>query len=97
MRYTLLALLGGALGFELWTRSTYAAAKSEMTSQLRRDALYDSASAGRYAAEVLAVSALATGASAVWLYLRKPNTGATTNASIGIFPTPGGFALSGQF
>jgi hypothetical protein len=93
------ALLGGGLGFEIWAESRYAAAKSEMTSQLRRDSLYDAANTKRYVAEAIAVSGLATGGLAVWLYLRddKREHGATINASVHVVPTATGLALSGQF
>src|SRR5262249_8804286 len=64
-----LALLGGALGFELWAEAQYDAAKSEMTSKPHRDALYSSANTHRYIAEALAASGLAAGGAAVWLYL----------------------------
>lgn len=94
-----LALLGGGLGFELWARSGYDAAKSEMTSQSRRDSLYNSANTKRYVAEAFAVSGLAAGGAAVWLYLRDRNVerGATSNANMHVVPTTTGLALSGQF
>ena len=93
------ALLGGGFGFELWAESRYDAAKSEMTSQPRRDALYNSANTKRYVAEALAVSGLAAGGAAVWLYLRDGNRerGAMTDTSVHVVPTPTGLALSGQF
>jgi hypothetical protein len=94
-----LALLGGGLGFELWAESRYAAAKSEMTSQLRRESLYNSANTKRYVAEAVAVSGLAAGGAAVWLYLRNDNRerDATTNAGMHVVPTATGLALAGQF
>jgi hypothetical protein len=94
-----LALLGGGLGFELWAESRYDAAKSEMTSQLRRNSLYNEANTKRYVAEGLAVSGLAAGGAAVWLYLRDGNRerDATTNPSVRVMPTATGLALSGQF
>jgi hypothetical protein len=94
-----LALLGGGLGFELWAESRYDAAKSEMTSQVRRDSLYNSANTKRHVAETLAVSGLAAGGVTVWLYLRDRNheRDATTDASVHVVPTANGLALSGQF
>jgi len=93
------ALLSSGLGFELWAESRYAAAKSEQTSQLRRDSLYNSATTKRQVAEALAVSALAAGGVAVWLYLRDGNRerSGATNPSVHVVPTASGLAVSGQF
>lgn len=93
------ALLGGGLGSELWAESRYAAAKSEMTSQPRRDSLYNSANTSRYIAEALAVSGLAAGVAAVLLYLRDGNRqhDPRSNAGVHVVPTSTGFSLSGQF
>ena len=96
-----LVLLGGGLGFELWAESTYTAAKSEMTSQLRRDTLYHSANTKRYVAEGLAAAGLAAAGAAVWLYLRNGNRehDATTHASVRVVPMATSISLSllGQF
>jgi hypothetical protein len=94
-----LALLGGGLGFELWAESRYDAAKSEMASQSHRDSLYDAANTRRYVGEVLAVTGLAAGGVAVWLYLRDRTLerGATAGASVAVVPTATGLALHGQF
>jgi hypothetical protein len=94
-----LALLGGGLSFELWAESRYAAANAEMTSQPRRESLYNSANTKRYVAEAIAVSGLAAGGTTVWLYLRDGNRerDATTNASVRVVPTVTGLALAGQF
>jgi hypothetical protein len=94
-----LVLLGGGLGFELWAESKYGAAKSEMTSQSRRDSLYDSANTRRFAAEALAAGGFAAGGVAVWLYLRDRGRlrDAVTGARTRIIPTRAGLALSGQF
>lgn len=94
-----LALLGSGLGFELRAESSYDAAKSEMTNQPRRDSLYNSANTKRYLAEALAVSGLAAGGAAVWLYLRGDNheRDATRGASVHVVPTATGLALSGRF
>jgi hypothetical protein len=75
------------------------AAKSEMTSQLRRNTLYNSANTKRYVAEAIAVSGLAAGGAAVWLYLRNDNRerDATTNVGVHVVPTATGLALAGQF
>jgi hypothetical protein len=77
----------------------YVAAKSEMTSQPRRESLYNSANTKRYVAEALVVSRLPAGGVAVWLYLRDGNRerDATTDASVHVVPTATGLALSGRF
>jgi hypothetical protein len=94
-----LALLGGGLGFELWAESRYDAAKSERMSQPRRDSLYDAANTRRYVAEALAVSGLAAGGAALWLYLRNSNRtpDTTIDARVHVVPTATGLALSGRF
>jgi hypothetical protein len=94
-----LALLGSGLGLELSAESRYDAARSEMTSQLRRGSLYSSANTQRYAAEAFAVSGLAAGGAAVWLYLRDRHReqDAAIDASIHVMPAAGGLALSARF
>ena len=94
-----LALLGGGLGCELWAESKYSAAKSEMMSQDRRDALYSAANTRRYAAELLAAGGLVAGGAAVWLYLRERNEERRATSDVGarLIPTAGGFALAGWF
>ena len=93
-----LALLGGGLGCELWAESKYDAARSEMKSQDRRDALYSAANTRRYAAEGLAIGGLAAGGAALWLYLRDRNPEhAMTSAGTHVVPTTTGFALTGRF
>lgn len=94
-----LALLGTGLGFELRAESKYDEAKAEMMSQSRRESLYNSANTKRYVAEALAVSGLAAGGAAVWLYLRSGNheRDATTGTTVHVVPTTTGLALSGQF
>lgn len=94
-----LALLGGAVGLELWAESRYDAAKAEMANQSRRDSLYDSANTRRYVAEALAVAGAAAAGVTVWLYLRdrKREGGATTQVSVRAVPTAAGLAVSGQF
>lgn len=94
-----LALIGSAVGLELWSESKYDAAKSEMMSQPRRESLYNSANTKRYAAEAFAVSGIATCGAAVWLYLRGGNRerDSMTDESVHVVPTTTGVALSGQF
>jgi serine/threonine-protein kinase len=93
------ALLGGGLGFELWGDSKYDAAKSEVMSQSRREALYDAATTRRYAAEAFAVCGLAAGGAAIWLYLRDRNRehAPATSARVQVVPSAAGVALAGWF
>ena len=67
------ALGGGAIGFELWARSTYNDAKAEMKSQSRRDSLYTSSNTKRYVAEGMAFASITAAGTAVWLYLHGRN------------------------
>ncbi|HEX8107675.1 MAG TPA: hypothetical protein VF516_08090, partial [Kofleriaceae bacterium] len=64
------ALAGGALGFELWARSTNSQSLDEKTSNDRRISLWHSANNRRYVAEGLGVASLAAAGVAVWLTLR---------------------------
>jgi tetratricopeptide (TPR) repeat protein len=92
-----LALLGAGLGFELWAESRYDAAKSEMAIQSHRDSLYDAANTRRYVGEVLAVTGLAAGGVAVWLYLRDRSAERAAGASVAVVPTGTGLVLHGKF
>jgi hypothetical protein len=91
-----LALLGGAVGFDLWGDSTYNAAKAEMTDQSRRSSLYNSANAERYTAEAMLGAGVACAGVAVWLFLRHGNERAATTATRAII-SPSGIALVGTF
>jgi hypothetical protein len=64
------ALAGGALGFELWARSTNSQSVDEKTSNDRRISLWHSANNKRFVAEGLGVASLAAAGVAVWLTLR---------------------------
>lgn len=94
-------LLVGALGLEIWARSTYQDAKDELDDQARRDSLYDSANLRRYVAEGLAVAGGGCVAVAVWLYLRNRSDAADTGTTARITPVAGGhhagLALIGTF
>jgi hypothetical protein len=91
------ALLGGALAFELSSRSTYDDAKAEMMDQSKRDSLEDSANKKRYVAQGFAVAGVACVGVAVWLYLRSDSGSATTTASKQLVVSPNGIALMGAF
>jgi len=88
-------LLGGALGFDLWGDATYNDAKAEMTSQSRRDSLYDSANDKRYAAIGLGVGGVAAAGVAVWLFLRPAKS--HDEQAVRVVPTHNGFAVTGAF
>lgn len=93
-----LALLGGGLGFELWAESRYDAVNAEMTSQQRRDTLYNSANTTRHVAGAFAAAGLAAGAAAVWLYLRTDRREhRPVSTSMHLVPRANGIALLGQF
>jgi hypothetical protein len=64
-----IALAGGAIGLELWARSTYDQSKTEVDNA-RQTSLWHSANTRRYVAEGLGVASLACASAAVWLYLR---------------------------
>ena len=91
-----IALLGGAVGFNAWGDSTYSDAKAEMTSQSRRDSLYDSANQKRYIAQGLAVAGVGCAGVAVWLYLHGRHD-EHPQAIRAIAPTANGLALVGSF
>lgn len=94
-----LALLGGALGFDLWGNSKYNDAKAEMTDQARRDSLYASANTRRYVAEGLAVAGVGCAGLALWLYLRHhDDESATATARRNqLVVSPTGIAIVGAF
>jgi hypothetical protein len=69
------ALAGGALGFELWARSTNSQSLDEKTSNDRRISLWHSANNRRYVAEGLGAASLVAAGVAVWLTAR-PAAGA---------------------
>jgi hypothetical protein len=88
------ALLGGALAFDLWGNSTYNDAKAEMTSQSQRDSLYDSANDKRYTSIGFLAGGAAAAGVAVWLFVRGEH--ADSNATA-IVPTSSGVAVFGHF
>ena len=91
------ALLGGALVFDLWGDSTYNDAKAEMTSQARRDSLYDSANTKRYVAVGLGVGGIAAAGVATWLFLRGGHAESSTAQAVHVVPTGNGLAVLGSF
>jgi hypothetical protein len=95
------ALLGGALGFSLWSSSTYDQAKAEVTDQARRDSLYDSSNRQYYVAQGLAIAGAGCAGVAVWLYLRQRGAQAETSSArashIRLTPVASGIGLIGQF
>jgi hypothetical protein len=91
------ALLGGAVAFDLMGDSTYNDAKAEMTSQSRRDSLYDSANTKRYVAIGLGVGGIAAGGVAVWMFLHARHEDRSSEQAIHVVPTHNGFAVVGGF
>ncbi|HEX2691285.1 MAG TPA: tetratricopeptide repeat protein [Kofleriaceae bacterium] len=99
-----LGLVGGALGFELWARSTYDQSRRE-PDNAKQDSLWHSANTKRYVAEGLGVAGIACAGVAVWLYLRagEPEVTAPTQQASrwGITPILGsnhaGFVLTGRY
>jgi hypothetical protein len=91
------ALLGGALGCELWAESTYNDAKAETTSQSRRDSLESSANHERYVDEGLTIGGVAAAGVAVWLFVRHHDEPAPMTAGTRVVVSPTGIALVGGF
>jgi hypothetical protein len=98
-----LGLAGGAVGFELWARSTYDQSKRE-PDNAKQDSLWHSANTKRYVAEGLGVAGLACASVAVWFYLRgdQETTSAVRQASrLFVGPMLGhdraGLALEGRY
>ena len=99
-----LGLVGGAVGFELWARSTYDQSKRE-PDNAKQDSLWHSANTKRYVAEGLGVAGIACAGTAIWLYLRNgdPEATSTTRQSSRLFLAPvvgsdrAGLALAGRY
>lgn len=91
-----IALLAGALAFDLSGDSTYSDAKNEMTSQARRDSLYNSANTKRYVAQGLAVGGLAAVGIATYLLVHHHDSAAAEVGSRVVI-SPSGLALTGSF
>ena len=95
------ALAGGALGFELWARSTNSQSLDEKTSNDRRISLWQSANNKRYVAEGLGVASLAAAGVAVWLYLRPAGPPDERTARVELAPmvarSAAGLAVVGGF
>lgn len=90
------ALMGGALAFDLSGDSTYSQAKAETSSQSLRDSLYDSANVKRGVAVSLAVAGVGCASAAVWFFLRGRHTEHRQAASA-IVISPTGLAVTGDF
>ena len=90
------ALLGAALGFELWGESKYNSAKAT-TDQSQRDSLESAANTRRYAAEGFAVAGLVGAGVTTWLLLRGHDEEPAREARIEVAPTGTGFVVRGVF
>ncbi|HEX7843454.1 MAG TPA: hypothetical protein VF469_38540 [Kofleriaceae bacterium] len=82
-----IALGGGALGFELWGRSTYSQSKTEASNDWQTS-LWHSANTRRYVAEGLGAASLACAGAAVWLYLRSGDEAPPAAHAAGIHVAP---------
>ncbi len=97
-----IALLGGALGFELWGESTYNSAKVEPNDQKQSD-LWHSANDKRYVAEGMLLGGIACLGIATYFYLHgvEEDPAAHQTAKIFVAPTVAatgaGFQLAGWF
>lgn len=80
------ALAGGALGFELWARSTNSQSLDEKTSNDRRISLWHSANTRRYVAAGLGVASVAAAGVAVWLTLRPAGAPGERTARVELAP-----------
>jgi hypothetical protein len=84
-----IALAGGAIGFELWARSTNSRAEKEIDNN-KQESLWKSANNRRYVAEGLGVASLACAGVAVWLYLRPgAETPPAQTAGLQLLPVVG--------
>lgn len=100
-----LAFAGGAIvlggvgvGFELAGESTYNQAKAELTSQMQRNSLYNSANSQRYTAEGFAIAGIASAGVAVWMYLRyRSDEHPPKTAKLQLVPSVGGVTLLGRY
>ncbi len=96
-----IVLAGGAIGFELWGKSTYDQTDQGTDSQ-KLDA-WHSANNKRYIAEGMGVAALGCAGVAVWLYVRGRHAPADERVARGVVVTPvvaserAGVALMGRF
>lgn len=91
------ALIGGAVAFDLWGDSTYNDAKAEMMSQSRRDSLYNSANTKRYVAIGMGIGGIAAGGVAVWMFLHARHADSSSEQAIHLVPTHNGVAIVGGF
>jgi len=89
------ALVGAAIGFELWGESKYDAAKAAMGAQ--RTSLEDAANTRRYAAEGFAVAGLVGAGVTTWLLLRHHDDEPARESSLEVAPTGTGFVVMGVF
>jgi len=90
------ALLGAAVGFELWGESKYNSAKTT-SNQSQRDSLESAANTRRYAAEGFAVAGLVGAGVTTWLLLRGHAEEPAREASLQWAPTGTGFVVKGVF
>jgi hypothetical protein len=96
------ALLGGAVAFELSGRKTYDDAKAE-PDDAKQKSLWDSANRKRYIAEGMAIGGIAAAGVAVWLFVRSSGSSETTTTARGVSVLPlfaaggGGLMLDARY
>ena len=90
------ALVGAAIGFELWGESKYNDAKAA-TVKSQRDSLYNAANTRRYAAEGFAVAGLIGAGVTTWLLLRGHDEEPARETRLEVAPTATGFVVMGVF
>jgi hypothetical protein len=97
------ATLGGAVAFELSAEATFEDSQAE-PNPTTSDILFAKANHRRYAAEALAVTGLAAGGVAAWLYWRNSRDatpGGVASRSVHVVPTVtagfSGLELLGRF
>lgn len=90
------ALVGAAIGFELWGESKYNDAKAA-TVKSQRDSLESAANNRRYVAEGFAVAGLIGAGVTTWLLLRRHDEEPARETRLELAPTGTGFVVMGVF
>lgn len=92
------ALAGGAVGFELWGRSTLDQSAKE-PDDAKQDQLYHDANTRHYVAQGLGIAAIAAGGVAVWLWVRGGSSAHADTAMIVPAATSdgGGLVVTGRW
>ncbi len=93
-----IALLGGALAFDLSGDSTYSQAQAEVMVQSRRTSLYNSANSDRALAQGFLIGGVAAAGVATWMFLfHRHGETPPPATSMRFVASPAGFAVLGGF